>query len=326
MAQDNTKVKIEELYGKFLSGEISRNEFDELFDLLRDESHQEWVGAVIDGTMPPWVQPVETNAEPVWEPRQSGSLAKVAPLRRKKPWYHIAAAAAVLVCLIGYFYFVPRTSDAWIVVNTGYQQTQTVELPDGSTVVLNANSELKWQEDLEKAEVRLVEFRGEGFFDITHLEDRPFKVHTNNVDVNVLGTAFNLETRRDYTNVFLKEGKVVLETREAESVEMEPGDLVHYNIERKEVRKVRDQDSESALSWREGVFTFKDLTGVQILEKMEDLYGKEFVFDNPTDLMDVIVVQGLPYTDWDFTREALELALDVRLVDSVDNIILVKEK
>lgn len=325
MAQDNTKVKIEELYGKFLSGEISKKEYDELFDLLRDEAHQEWIGTIIDHTMAPHIQPVGTKQERAWTSQPAATFSK-ATTPKKKTWYRIAAAAAVFVCLLGYFFFFPASSDAWIVVTTGYQQTQTVELPDGSTVVLNANSELKWKEDLEKAEIRLVEFRGEGFFDITHLEDRPFKVHTSNVDVNVLGTAFNLETRRDYTNVFLKEGKVVLETRKSESVEMEPGDLVHYNTERNEVRKVRDQDSESAMSWKEGVFTFIDLTGVQILEKMEDIYGKEFVFDNPTELMDVIVVQGLPYTDWDFTREALELALDVQLVDSVDNIILVKEK
>ena len=65
---------------------------------------------------------------------------------------------------------------------------------------------------------------------------------------------------------------------------------------------------------------------MQILDKMEDIYGKEFIIESPGELTDIIVVQGLPYTDWDFTREALELALDVNFTDSTANRIIVKAK
>jgi len=325
LAQDRTKDRIEKLYQQYLSGEISRKEYDELFDLLKNKVSQPWLEGMIDNSLPKYLE----GMDPVHElqlisPKADHSVPH--KMSRRKYLYIISAAAAVLILIAAIFFIFPSKSPEWVVHTTGYQETRTVELPDGSTVVLNANSELRFLEGFEDTPRRTVQFSGEGYFDVAHWEGKGFTVQTASIDVNVLGTEFNLETRRDYTNVFLKEGKVVLETQDAQSVEMEPGDLVHYDTENKQVRKVSDQPSDSALSWREGVFTFLELTGIQILEKMEDIYGKEFVIENPRQLRDVIVVQGLPYADWDFTKEALELALNIQIIDSTENKVIVKEK
>ena len=320
LAQDKLKDRIEKLYGKYLSGIISRNEFEELYELIQDKSNHEWLEQYIESTMPGHTIPVmDLLADS--HPDDSPSL-----ISRRSVFVRIAAAAAVLL-LIAVPFFTPRAnSPEWTVYTTGYQETRTIELPDGSSVVLNASSELKWNNDYEMDESRVLELKGEAFFDVVQLKDKRFTVHTGTVDVKVLGTQFNLETRRDYTNIFLKEGKVVLETENLQTIEMEPGDLVHYDVHKKQAQKVSDQPADPALSWKDGVFTFTTLTGIQILEKMEDIYGKEFIIEDAHRLSDVIVVQGLPYTDWDFTREALELALEVRFVDSTANNIIVKEK
>ena len=316
MPQDKTKVRIEKLYGKYLSGIISRNEYEELYELIRDESNQKWLEKYIESTMPGQSLPVQAE-------HPNGESKRIA---RRKVMYRVSAVAATILLIVASLFMFHQKSPEWTVYATSFQETRTIDLPDGSTVVLNASSELKWSNEFEIDERRILELDGEAFFDVVHLDGKSFTVRTPSMDVNVLGTQFNLETRRDYTNVFLKEGKVVLETENLQTIEMEPGDLVHYDVDKKQAQKVSDQPADPALSWKDGVFTFTTLTGIQILDKMEDIYGKEFVIEDAHRLSDIIIVQGLPYADWDFTREALELALDVRFVDSTANKIIVQEK
>jgi len=305
---------------------ISREEYEELFDLIREDSNKQLFESIIDETLhdkvlsSPDLIPLRSGPAKDWD------IPNTNPAISRRLFYRWSAAAAIVLLLVTMVFLLRDHREQWVVYATDFQETKNVKLPDGSTVILNANSELKWKKGFEKENTRVVNFRGEGYFDVSHIDGKGFVVKTGSIDVNVLGTEFNLETRRHYANIFLKEGKVVLKGQDLQPVEMTPGDLVHYDAEQKQINKVSDQASASALSWKDGVFTFTELTGIQILEKMEDIYGKEFIIETPKQLEDVIVVQGLPYTDWDFTQEALELALGVQFIDSTSNKIIVRIK
>lgn len=326
MTQDSNKKEIGELYRNYLRGDLSKEEFEELFDLIQDDEDNQMLHRIIDDTLPAGVstspQANTVISDHIGSPTTPTGVFSIS----RRSFYRLSVAATVLILVLAIFYTLGGRQEEWIVHTTDFQETKEVKLPDGSSVILNANSELKWKKDFEQEPTRVVSFSGEGFFEVAHLNEGGFIVKTGSVDVNVLGTEFNLETRRHHTNVFLKEGKVVLKGQDIQPIEMVPGDLVHYDTEKKKISKVADQSSESALSWKEGVFTFEELTGIQILEKMEDIYGKEFIINDPGKLSDVIVVQGLPYTDWAFTREALELALGVEFKDSTANNIIVEIK
>ncbi|MFC0774901.1 FecR family protein [Terrimonas alba] len=71
-----------------------------------------------------------------------------------------------------------------------------VQLPDGTEVWLNADSKITYNENFQ-GKLREVELTGEAFFDVVKDETRPFVIHTNVIDVKVLGTAFNV---RSYAN------------------------------------------------------------------------------------------------------------------------------
>ncbi|WP_236980982.1 FecR family protein [Membranihabitans maritimus] len=319
--QDNIKKRISQLYKKYLAQNISRREFEELFTLIRDDNNKSLVDSVVD----------ESGVDNLYfpdsiEPRESiknSGVSSVSKETRKIGWFYRISAAAALIVLVVVTIIVFRSNEQWIVYSTDYQETKQVELPDGSSVILNASSELKWKAGFEKGEQREVYFQGEGYFDIAHLENKKFIVKTHGIDVNVLGTEFNLESRDEYTNVFLQEGKVVLDGKALAPIEMEPGDLVRYNQKQNTIDKLKGQKPEVSTSWKEGVFTFTDKTGLEILKKMTDIYGKEFEIRDSSRLKDIIVVQGLPYTDWDFTKEALELTLGVELKESISNKIIV---
>jgi transmembrane sensor len=86
-----------------------------------------------------------------------------------------------------------------------------VQLPDGSNVWLNAASKLRYPVKFGTKE-RLVELTGEAYFEVAHNKNLPFKVHTGDQEVKVLGTHFNINGYADDPGVLttLVEGSVML--------------------------------------------------------------------------------------------------------------------
>ncbi len=104
------------------------------------------------------------------------------------------AVAAVVVAIIGIWSYravavteEPVLSSIYV---TEKAQRKTLTLEDGTTVVLNAGSELEVSFSLTE---RTVHLKGEAFFDVTHDADRPFFVNTERINLKVLGTAFNVK-------------------------------------------------------------------------------------------------------------------------------------
>ena len=102
-----------------------------------------------------------------------------------------------------------------------------IQLPDGSTVWLNASSNLTYDKNFGK-NIREVSLSGEAFFEVTKDSSHPFIIHTNVIDVKVLGTAFNV---RSYpgdanTETSLIRGKVevTVKNRSNEKVYLEPNE------------------------------------------------------------------------------------------------------
>lgn len=84
----------------------------------------------------------------------------------------------------------------WVVHGAPEQQ----RLPDGSVVWLNSGSVITYGEDFMESK-REVYLQGEAYFDIKHNAEHPFIVHAGNVDIKVLGTAFNVQAYKDEDKV-----------------------------------------------------------------------------------------------------------------------------
>ncbi|RPE09022.1 DUF4974 domain-containing protein [Chitinophaga lutea] len=78
------------------------------------------------------------------------------------------------------------------VITIPYGTTRKVSLPDGTTVTLNAGSELRYEPDFNQTH-REVALTGEAYFDVTKDADKPFIIHTGKMDIRVLGTSFNVK-------------------------------------------------------------------------------------------------------------------------------------
>ncbi len=124
-------------------------------------------------------------------PKKSGSVIKL--------WPYFAAAASIAI-ILGIFLFGPNES-----FSTNYGETLTVQLPDGSEMILNARSEAIFdKENWEKT--RLVSLEGEAFFKVK--KGSKFTVSTKNGEVSVLGTQFNVQSKNSFFAVNCFEGRV----------------------------------------------------------------------------------------------------------------------
>jgi ferric-dicitrate binding protein FerR (iron transport regulator) len=209
--------------------------------------------------------------------------------RRPSRWLAWAAAAVVALVLLaaGAWYRTERPAGT-AQYATGYGQTRTVTLPDGSRVLLNANSRLRTPARWAAGATREVWLEGEAFFRVTKKESTPrgtgearFVVHTGQVDVAVLGTQFNVTNRRGQTTVTLNEGKVKLEEGALDrAVVMAPGELVRLGGDgRTLVRKKVNPGQYS--SWTENRYVFDDTPLADIAQRIEDTYGVPVVLATP---------------------------------------------
>lgn len=125
------------------------------------------------------------------------------PLRRIA-----AVAAVVLLCVLSatMLYNSQKSKAQIILAEAGNRNAYEVVLPDGSKVILRKGSTLRYNKDFE---VRDVTLTGEGFFSVTHDEERPFAVAAGNGSIRVLGTKFNVKAVADApVELFVEEGRV----------------------------------------------------------------------------------------------------------------------
>jgi ferric-dicitrate binding protein FerR (iron transport regulator) len=227
--------------------------------------------------------------------------------------YWVAATISLLLLSsLTWFMLQPKMVE----VETAFGETREIELNDGSIVFLNANSSLSYAPD----QPREIWLRGEGFFEVQHTtDDAPFKVHTVDLVVNVLGTEFNVNTRRKKTDVVLNTGKVRLDLPEhnkERSMLMEPGDKVSYSQEKDKIEK-KVVNPELYSSWRKGTVVFDHTPLREIFQLIEDTYGlsveiqDQKLLDKEMNAQDVI-------RDLDVMMTLIEKTFAINLI-KVDN-------
>jgi ferric-dicitrate binding protein FerR (iron transport regulator) len=152
-------------------------------------------------------------------------------------------------------------------------------LPDGTTGWLNSNSSIKYNGNFNTD--RNIALRGEAFFNVFKDKKRPFVVNTNEVNVTVLGTRFNIASydNEKSIEVVLEEGKLVFNENDTKkSYTMSPNDLVIYD------KSLKDFSTETVqpqkyLSWTTGKLVFRNDPLDVIARRLERWYNIEVEVD-----------------------------------------------
>jgi ferric-dicitrate binding protein FerR (iron transport regulator) len=231
-----------------------------------------------------------------------------------------AAAITFVLTTITLLVFLPGFSRE-ITIRTRYAQTRTVNLPDGSVIILNANSTLRFSDNWAETHKREVWLTGEAFFDVRKMPewaDAAFIVHTEGLHVEVLGTTFNVNNRRGKVKVVLNTGKVKLKpvNNVADTLTMQPRDLVEFTAASKAfVKKQVNPEEHSA--WRNHTLVFNETTLMEIAGVLEDNYGLKVFFKEP-ELQRRKFTGAIPNQKIDLFLTILAQSMDIEMTKDKD--------
>jgi len=161
-----------------------------------------------------------------------------------------------------------------------YGQTSHLFLFDGTEVWLNSGTKLKYPNKFNQNE-RNVFIEGEAYFKVAPNKHLPFKVKTGKLEVEVLGTSFNISAYPTESNqsVFLDEGKVQINDTAGDKIgEISPGQMA-VKTDGNPAIQVQNADSYFYTSWKDGKITFNSEKLSEIAKKMERWYNVEIKFE-----------------------------------------------
>ena len=155
-------------------------------------------------------------------------------------------------------------------------------LSDGTKVFLNADSELKYPVEFSDGK-RIVDLKGEAYFEVHKDSLRPFIVRMNGAEVTVLGTSFNVNIYGDDGQIYttLVNGSVrVSSVKNGQAEVLKPGMQSVMDVQSGQLT-VREVDVEPYVAWREGRFVFRAMTLDLIMRQLQRWYDFEVFYQNP---------------------------------------------
>ncbi|WP_298917008.1 FecR domain-containing protein [uncultured Algimonas sp.] len=172
-----------------------------------------------------------------------------------------------------------------LLTSVGERLTRT--LPDGSTVEVNTDSEIRVVLADQAREIYML--RGQAIFDVAHDADRPFMVYAGDRKVTALGTLFEVRLDEASTQVTLLEGKVRVDEISLNDpdvapiasapVELSPGE--RFVSAEEAMTQVTPQTIESDLSWRQGRHIFVDAQLSHIVSELNRYTTRQIVLNDP---------------------------------------------
>jgi transmembrane sensor len=192
-------------------------------------------------------------------------------------WYKVAASL-IFIISFGIFFLlqlnktqVTGTEQAVKIIeksNPAGRKSQ-IKLPDGSIVNLNAASNLSFSDPFV-GENRIVNLKGEAFFEVMEDVTRPFIVRTPSIQVHVIGTSFNMNEN----SVALLSGKVAVSKLDDDekTIALSPGQKATLDSRSNTIIK-SNYDYLKEMGWKDGIIYFSDASFQEIKNTIERWYG-----------------------------------------------------
>lgn len=154
-------------------------------------------------------------------------------------------------------------------------------LEDGTQIWVNADTKIRYQVNMDNTEKREVYLEGgEAFFKVTRNEKKPFIVHNGGMDVQVLGTSFNINAYSETKQTTLVEGKVEVKVNNGSNIiQLTPGQQAEFNKLTGTLTK-QEVDVFPFVAWKEGVLACNNTSLDALMEQVGRLYDYDIEFIN----------------------------------------------
>ncbi|MEM0938887.1 MAG: FecR domain-containing protein [Bacteroidota bacterium] len=194
-------------------------------------------------------------------------------VNRKNLWFKIAASITILLSVAFIIYFSQFRSQQLQVVSEN--ERIVITFPDGSTGVLNENSQFQYTEKF--GDERKVTLYGEAYFDVKKSE-KPFIINANGIDIKVLGTAFNLHTTDEKVILFVERGLVAF-SKDGDETKITAGLEAVYHKASNQI-DIKENSTPNIMSWRNGKFRFRNTPLIEALNDLKEYYKIDFKLSN----------------------------------------------
>jgi len=289
-----------ELLGKYLSGNCSDEERISVKNWLKQSPDNQ---AVYDKYKQLWnytasdVINTTVDVDKGWEELNrrikvaehiSVDLLDQKSILRKRFIYALTRVAAVLLIAFGLFYIFnsinnQKPENINYVADKIHQQP--VQLEDGSMVYLNKGAKITYPKTFT-AENRKIIFEGEAFFEIAHNPDKPFIITSGELEVEVLGTSFNLCTCSEGEEMilYLESGKVRFSAVNTENGAINeqlillPGQKGIFNKTNGTVCR-SEFENQNYLAWKTGILVFEKTPLSDVFMVLEKTYDLQIISD-----------------------------------------------
>jgi ferric-dicitrate binding protein FerR (iron transport regulator) len=275
----------ERLITKYLDGQASEDDTRELLEWIEEnEKNREYFFQIRAIWQDTGALAIYFDPDKEWK-KLHRRINKVRRLNRNGFWFRIAQFAALffIAFLVGWFVknqYIEKPEKSWLKVKVPTGQVTQLTLADSSKVWLNSESTFRYPSDFSKD--RKVFLSGEAYFEVENNKELPFTVKTDYIDVQVLGTRFNIRAYQKDCEFLatILEGKVALmdgksgDTRST----LYRGDQAQFKRRNNElnVHKLND-NPESSIDWIKGRYEFHDQPLSQVLNFASRWYDVKFV-------------------------------------------------
>ncbi len=300
--------EIKALFIRLANGNSTPAERLQILDYLRDAPSPEAIPTV-EELQPAgeWPEIPEWAAEAVMASiLQQAAATRIVPFR-KRSWVKIAAALVPIAGITSLMMLYYSRRDALKHYVNNSRAVQTIQLADGTLIHLNQQARLS----VSAKDGREVWLEGEAFFSVQQQAARPFVVHAvNMLDVTVLGTAFNVNAKKEKTQVVLNAGSVKVGAGKAEMV-LRPGEMADYDAG---TGRLLRQPADTLLytSWKYDLIAFRAQSLKDVLQKLKEQYGYDVVFEQP-DVEKLIFTGYLASNDLPQALTTLEQAFSIKI-------------
>lgn len=256
------------------------------------------------------IRPLDTDRmlDTIYE----GGGRREAKTSRRSLYVKIAASFA-LIAIAAYYFISQRQT---ITYKTGYGEKLAVTLPDSSQVTLNGNSTLTVSRYWNSTSRREVWLAGEAFFSVFHTRNHnDFVVYTSdNFNIQVLGTEFNVLNREHITRVALERGNVQLnftEQGKKSVLAMKPGEFVEFNEHSAFLIK-KETQIKNITSWKEPQMVFEQTSIEEIAVMLKNTHGVTLIVGDP-EILQQKISGAVPNQNLDLFLRGLTEILDVTI-------------
>lgn len=237
----------------------------------------------------------------------------VKSLKRNHLWLRIAAVLVVAFSVWS-LYTILGPSAYIEVVSTDQVLNKT--LPDGSALTINKNTQISYANNFKKhRSVRLKE--GDVFFDVAHDKQHPFVIDIDDVDVEVVGTSFNIKHRKDNTEIVVETGIVKVKLNDQE-IRLVKGEKLLISPATKQLQKEQSTD-QLYNYYRTKLFIANNTPLQKLVEALNEAYGSNVVVD---DKVNVTFTGPLELGDLDQNLSVICDALKLKITRNQKEILL----